>query len=100
MPVAEEMSATAEELAAQAEQLQSSMEFFKTRGRQRGKRRQAMNARPRWQLTRQSLRILPIRRVEAGRRARLQGRREHKRVLLLNMGDGGKDTEDDEFEKF
>jgi methyl-accepting chemotaxis protein len=92
---AEEMSSTAEELASQAEHLQSVIEFFKVGGN--GKKRIAQE------------RISHRTKVahighEAAKKPQLAAAKQEavgkKAGIALDMGDGGRDAEDDEFERF
>ncbi len=91
---AEEMSSTAEELASQAEHLQSVIEFFKVGG----------NGRKRFGAERVSYRgkVAHIGH-EGAKRAQMSVKTEttgKKAGVALEMGDGGRDAEDDEFERF
>ncbi|MDA8432309.1 MAG: methyl-accepting chemotaxis protein [Nitrospiraceae bacterium] len=92
---AEEMSSTAEELASQAEHLQNVIEFFKVG--ENGKKRVAAE---RVSYTGKVSRIshhparktfVPAAKVELASR---------KAGVALDMGDGSRDAEDDEFERF
>lgn len=89
---AEEMSSTAEELSSQAEHLQSSIEFFRVEE----KARKAFIRTP----------GRPAHRIQFAHMQR-EGLQTAKAAaakpsgIALNMGgDGGKDAEDDEFERF
>lgn len=96
---AEEMSSTAEELASQSEHLQSTIEFFRISGNGGSKRTMFETT------------------TRTGQRAKfahmpVQGHKEQrilsaktepaarKTGVALNLGNGGKDAEDAEFEKF
>jgi methyl-accepting chemotaxis protein len=95
--VAEEMSSTSEELAAQAENLQSSIEFFKVGGTE-GKRITAVqHAAPmvahKTKFAHISHQGMKQAKVSTAKPAAQKG-------FVLDMGNGGKDAEDNEFEKF
>ena len=96
--VAEEMSSTAEELAAQAENLQSSMEFFKIGGAERKRtiayERTAEMAAHKTKFAHLAHPGLKQAKVALGKPVGAQ------KGFSLDMGGGGKDTEDNEFEKF
>lgn len=94
---AEEMSSTAEELASQAEQLQSTIEFFKMGDNGGG--RKVMTKRTAPQTFRQTkFAHIP----QAGKKTLMAkaGSGVKGTGVLLDMGDGGRDKEDEEFEKF
>jgi methyl-accepting chemotaxis protein len=94
---AEEMSSTAEELSAQAEHLQSAVEFFKVDGNET--RRRAVRIE----------RVMPKQKTKV---AHLQHEGKlHKSIagsdrpakplgVAIDMGNGGKDDDDSEFERF
>ena len=94
---AEEMSSTAEELSAQAEHLQSAVEFFKVESSDTRRR---------------SVRIERVMPKQKTKVAHLQHEgRPHKSIagsdrpakpvgVAIDMGNGGKDDEDSEFERF
>jgi methyl-accepting chemotaxis protein len=86
----EEMSSMAEELSSQAEQLMSSMEFFKVddAGKARSKKGKA-------QADGQKITVSHMA-VENP----LDNGGKKKAAVALNMGDGGKDELDNEFEEF
>jgi methyl-accepting chemotaxis protein len=94
---AEEMSSTAEELASQAEHLQSTIEFFKVgdnggSGRIRATRNVSLKTKVA-HLDREGVNARrPFAAAPAGG--------AKKTGVVLDMGDGGRDAEDDEFEKF
>lgn len=99
---AEEMSSTAEVLAAQAENLQSSVEFFKLGGDESGqKTRTEINEARLTQISTtkgphlsrgaaKTIKAIADKSVPAGQ----------KKGVVLDMGSGIRDVEDDEFEKF
>ncbi len=93
----EEMSSTAEELASQAEQLQDTIAFFKvedsgstTRQRQTAVQHFDTAAAPK---TEHKAKVAHIAHEETTKTAVPTG-------IALDMGDGGKDRTDDEFEKY
>jgi methyl-accepting chemotaxis protein len=92
---AEEMSSTAEELAAQAEHLQSVMEFFKVEdnGRKRiteGKISRQTKVAHIGHDGPKKVQWAPAKPESSGKKA----------GVALDMGNGGRDAEDDEFERF
>jgi len=98
---AEEMSSTAEELSSQAEHLQSIMEYFKVGGvaGEAGAQKRAL----------QKTRIahLGAGKAAGGKRPALQAAPAHAGAksakpggVALDMGRGGRDAEDAEFEKY
>ena len=99
--VAEEMSSTAEELAAQAENLQSSIEFFKIGGAD--KKRTIAHERMAPMVAHQTkfahMTNLAHPRLKQAKVA-LGKPVGAQKGFALDMGNGGKDTEDNEFEKF
>jgi methyl-accepting chemotaxis protein len=94
--VAEEMSSTAEELSAQAENLQSAIEFFKVGGAER--KRAAAADHPR--MAAHKTRFAHIPHEVAKEKLALARTGGAKKGFSLDMGNGGRDTEDNEFEKF
>lgn len=96
--VAEEMSSTAEELAAQAENLQSSIEFFKIGGAERSRVSTADRA------TRMESHKSKFARVthKGMKQANVSFAKpvEVHKGFAYDMGNGGRDHEDNEFEKF
>jgi methyl-accepting chemotaxis protein len=96
---AEEMSSTAEELSSQAEHLQSIMEFFKVDGTSQGAG-----------TVKRSYQKAPVAHLAQGaqkgvKRASLcaapaRGARPKRGGVALDMGKGGRDAEDAEFEKY
>jgi len=103
---AEEMSSTAEELSSQAEHLQSIMEFFKVDGSSMG----TGTVKRSFQKT-QLAHLGPKAAAPAGRRvalhaapkfgAQIQGPAKTKTGgVALDMGKGGKDAEDADYEKY
>ncbi len=92
---AEEMSSTAEELASQAEHLQSVIEFFKVGGNGR-KRIAAERVSYRAKVAHIGHEGMKKTHVAAAK-AETPGR---KAGIALDMGNGGGDAEDDEFERF
>jgi methyl-accepting chemotaxis protein len=96
--VAEEMSSTSEELAAQAENLQSSIEFFKVGGAQKKRAAQLERTAP---IIAHRTRFAHIPNQSFRQpNAALEKPVMAKKGFALDMGDGGKDAEDNEFEKF
>jgi methyl-accepting chemotaxis protein len=95
---AEEMSSTAEELSSQAEHLQSIMEFFKVDGAAAG------SGTVKRAFQRTKVAHLGGGREGAGRRPALQpapaARAAKPGGVTLDMGRGGRDAEDAEFEKY
>jgi len=88
---AEEMSSTAEELSSQAEQLRSAVEFFKIGESERRRAVRVERVKPKMQ--KPKVAHIP-RRVAAGEKAA-------KPVgVTLDMGNGGRDDDDSEFERF
>jgi methyl-accepting chemotaxis protein len=96
--VAEEMSSTSEELAAQAENLQSSIEFFKVGGAQKKRAAQLERTAP---IIAHRTRFAHIPNQSFRQpNAALEKPVMAQKGFALDMGDGGKDAEDNEFEKF
>jgi methyl-accepting chemotaxis protein len=95
----EEMSSTAEELASQAEHLQSTIEFFKVDEKER---RSAKRFSMAMQAPRQSRNIkFAHMQPHEVRRAAVPAAAPKTSGVVLNMGgDGGRDAEDNEFERF
>ncbi|MDP2157422.1 MAG: methyl-accepting chemotaxis protein, partial [Nitrospirota bacterium] len=94
---AEELSSTAEELSAQAEHLQSAVEFFKIEGGETRRREVRIE------------RVMPKQKTKVAHLSR-EGRL-HKSIagsdrsvkpsgVAIDMGNGDKDNEDSEFERF
>ncbi|MHB8835674.1 MAG: methyl-accepting chemotaxis protein [Candidatus Methylomirabilia bacterium] len=100
---AEEMSSTAEELSSQAEHLQSIMEFFKVDGSSQGTG-MAKRASQRAQVAHLGPGLKTG--APAARRASLHAAPGHGPArtkaagVALDMGKGGRDAEDAEFEKY
>ncbi|HAM53442.1 MAG TPA: hypothetical protein DCP92_23135 [Nitrospiraceae bacterium] len=97
---AEEMSSTAEELASQAEHLQGTMAFFNVNTNDGSKKSMAVRTIPK---------VFP--RTDGGHVASGGGKTQRtltpkpgipvrRTGVALEMGNGGKDAEDEEFEKF
>lgn len=95
--VAEEMSSTAEELAAQAENLQSSIEFFKLGGAERS--RVAAAVRPAHMVAHKTKFAHLTHPAHKPAKAML-AKPGVQKGFALDMGDTGRDAEDNEFEKF
>jgi methyl-accepting chemotaxis protein len=95
---AEQMSSTAEELSGQAEHLQGIMEFFKVDGAAAGGGPVKRAART------TKVAHLAAPRAQAGRRAALHAAGPAAQAkpggVALDMGKGGRDAEDAEFEKY
>jgi len=93
---AEEMSATSEELASQADQLQGTIAFFKLG--ESGSSRQAQighSAKPQMQV---KAKMAQITHAPAG--AGKPAQKKSGAGVALDMGHGGHDKHDDEFEKY
>lgn len=90
---AEEMSSTAEELSSQAEHLQGSIEFFKVEEKTRRSFRRAAPARPAHKLQFAHMK-------HEGMQPAKTWTPKTSGVALNLKGDGGRDAEDNEFEKF
>ncbi|HYQ47802.1 MAG TPA: methyl-accepting chemotaxis protein, partial [Thermodesulfovibrionales bacterium] len=89
---AEEMSSTAEELSSQAEHLQSAVEFFKVG---EGERRQAVR------VERVMPKVQKTKVPHIPRKALTGGQKAAKPAgVALDMGNGGRDDDDAEFERF
>ncbi len=97
---AEEMSSTAEELASQAEHLQSTIEFFKMGDN--GSSRRVIAARTTPKATDKTPFAQPAPGGMKPQRAMASGAKTaaKKTGAALDMGNGGRDGEDEEFEKF
>lgn len=99
---AEEMSSTSEELSAQAEQLLSIIEFFKIAGGENGPKRKTETHQTHVEklalkkISHASQNIFRPSRMVASKAAPVTG----KPGIALDMGNGGRDNEDDEFERF
>ena len=90
---AEEMSSTAEELSSQAEHLQSAVEFFKVGDRELHQREDRVErVTPKLQKTKMT-HVMHKAMAGAERGARHLG-------VALDMGNGGRDDDDSEFERF
>jgi methyl-accepting chemotaxis protein len=90
---AEEMSSTAEELSSQAEHLQSAVEFFKI-GDNGAHRKTVRVERVMPKVQKTKIAHIPHKAVAGGEKAaRPVG-------VALDMGNGGKDDDDSEFERF
>jgi len=99
---AEEMSSTAEELSSQAEHLQSIMEFFKVDGSSMGTgvvKRSFQKAQIA-HIGRGSLAGGPTRHAALRAAPQRSTAREKSGGVALDMGKGGRDAEDAEFEKY
>ncbi len=97
---AEEISSTAEELASQAEHLQSTIGFFKAGGNDRSGKTMAQRAIPRvFKNTGVTFPASGIVKRHRGLDYRPETAAKHT-GFALDMGNGDKDTEDEEFEKF
>jgi methyl-accepting chemotaxis protein len=98
---AEEMSSIAEELASQAEQLQSTIEFFKV-GDNGGSRRIVTTKEIRKIPQKTNVTHIPREKMQPqGLVAAAKSQNAVKKTgVVLNMGDGGRDAEDDGFERF
>lgn len=99
---AEEISSTAEELASQADQLMSIMEFFKLNGSESNPKREPVA--PETQNSHLTIAKGPdlshgtsrfVKALKQNTVATLK-----KKGIFLDMGNGGKDAEDDEFKRF
>jgi len=89
---AEEMSSTAEELSSQAEHLQSAVEFFKIGESERRRTVRVERVMPKVQKTK--IAHIPHKAVAgSGKVAKPAG-------VILDMGNGGRDDDDSEFERF
>ncbi len=92
---AEEMSSTAEELASQSEQLQDTIGFFKT-GKEQSRRKKAAASQTQRAVQHttahaaQTPQVITHEQTEADKGA----------GVALDMGGGGSDKTDDEFEKY
>ena len=91
---AEEMSSTAEELSSQAEHLQSAVEFFRIGDGDARRAVRIERVMPKTQKTRIAhLQRKAVAVATTGKTAKPMG-------IALDMGNGGKDDDDSEFEKF
>jgi len=89
---AEEMSSTAEELSSQAEQLQGTIDFFKVGETGRRQTANVAQAMPKVQKTK--IAHIPLKAASIAEKAA-------KPVgVTLDMGNGGRDDDDSEFERF
>ncbi len=98
----EEISATAEELSSQAEYLQSVIEFFKIKdGDRRSARRMAVPHTETRAIKRPTIAHLSDDRTLPKKAFAISGALGmRKSGIALDMGNGGRDADDDEFEKF
>ena len=89
---AEEMSSTAEELSSQAEHLQSAVEFFKIGESERRRTVRVERVMPKVQKTK--IAHIQHKAVAGG------GKVAKPAGVMLDMGNGGRDDDDSEFERF
>ena len=95
--VAEEMSSTAEELASQAEHLQSVIEFFKVGGAARRRVTAYEHAAP---MVAHKTKLAHIAHQGMKQAKAAAARPAAQKGFALDMGNGDRDAEDNEFEKF
>jgi methyl-accepting chemotaxis protein len=95
--VAEEMSSTSEELASQAEHLQSVIEFFKVGGTARRRVTAYEHTAP---MVAHKTKLAHITQQGMKQAKVATARAAAQKGFSLDMGDNGRDAEDNEFEKF